>query len=399
MNRYSAWAWISVCLALAACGGVEVSSGSNDVYPGRDAAAELDGAAQLDAGAAGDATDDARVDAAGNTVAPAGAVKDEVAAKDGANALATTATSWSYRVDALPSEHVAFELTFAPTTAKVTASVDRWSGTTPVSIGSTADGSGLRVLAVRDAGATRTFWMRVASVGALTSASLKVTRTSFAEGIKCAADCAKLLQLPLPNDKAVDGYAVTAAPARYQFGRRDMVMFIRQVAAEMAKTGHSAIEVADISQWNGETPGTDVGALRHLSHQRGKDVDLSLYGLDKKSVWRSYCTTETTSGGTICKTGTATNFDAYTNAAFFGRFYASDRVTYMFLDQVLIAEVKPQAAQVIKDGHVSATYAPYYADGKHLQHWPNHGNHVHVRVSEDTSPTKSLLVEPAFIGP
>jgi hypothetical protein len=252
---------------------------------------------------------------------------------------------------------------------------------------------------VRDAEASRSFWVRVASTTSLTSAALKVTRTPFAEGIKCVSDCAKLLQLPLPNDKTVDGYGVTTAPARYQFGRRDLVMFIRNVGREMARTGHSAFEIADVSQWNGETPGADVGALRHLSHQRGKDVDISLYGLDKKSTWRSYCTTEATSGGTTCKKGTATNFDAYANAWFFGEFYASDRVTYMFLDQVLIDEVKPQVAQVIKDGHVSAAYAAFYTDGKHLDHWPNHPNHVHVRVSEDASPTKSLLAEPDFIGP
>ncbi len=386
---------MSCGLAIAACSGNETSSVSNVGDTAYDGGSALD----AEGSATDGSTSDSPADAALATIAPVSTVAGEIPAKDGPNTLATTATSWVYRVDALPSEHVAFEVTFAPATAKVTVSVDRWSGNTPVSIGSTADGSGLRVLAVRDAGATRTFWVRIASAGALTSAALGVTRTSFSEGIKCTSDCAKLLQLPLPNDKQIDGYGVTGSPARYQFGRRDMVMFIRHVAGEMAKTGHSAIEVADVSQWNGETPGADVGALRHLSHQRGKDVDLSLYGLDKKSAWRSYCTTETTSEGTTCKKGTATNFDAYTNAWFFGQFYASDRVTYMFLDQVLIDEVNPQVAQVIKDGHVSASYAAFYTDAKHLAHWRNHANHVHIRVSEDASPTKSLLAEPDFMGP
>jgi len=92
---------------------------------------------------------------------------------------------------------------------------------------------------------------------------------------------------------------------------------------------------ADLSQWNGETPGNDVGSPRHVSHQRGKDVDISLYGLDGLSTWRSYCTTETTSGGRECIAGTMHDYDGTANALLFGDFFATGSVTMSFLDQEL----------------------------------------------------------------
>ena len=33
-------------------------------------------------------------------------------------------------------------------------------------------------------------------------------------------------------------------------------------------------------------------------------------------------------------------------------------------------------------GVMDASLEPLFADGTHLQHWPNHDNHVHIRVSE-----------------
>jgi hypothetical protein len=218
---------------------------------------------------------------------------------------------------------------------------------------------------------------------AVTGATLNLTRTPFTDGIHCLDDCAHLLQLPTRNDPEVDGYTYDAATIfRYQFGRRDLVMFLRYTAQQRVLEGKRPIIPQDFSQWDGQTPGTDVGAPRHLSHQRGKDVDVSLYAADGESIWQSYCTTEAVSGGRQCVPGTRKNFDGYESAREIGHFYESGRVTMCFLDQELIAAVVPGAQAASADGLIAAELVPLYGDGVHLQHWPNHDNHVHVRVSE-----------------
>jgi murein endopeptidase len=136
--------------------------------------------------------------------------------------------------------------------------------------------------------------------------------------------------------------------------------------------------VEDLSQWDGQTPGTDTGSLRHASHQRGKDVDLSLYGLDRRTVWRSFCTVQRTAEGRECVAGTARDLDALANVQYFAQYFATSRVTVSFLDRELIALVRPAA----RTAGLLPSVLSQFNDGVHLQHWPNHDNHIHVRVSE-----------------
>lgn len=138
----------------------------------------------------------------------------------------------------------------------------------------------------------------------------------------------------------------------------------------------------DLSQWDGQTPGTDVGAPRHASHQRGKDVDLSLYGLDGQSVWRSYCTTEQTADGRECVAGTESGLDGVANARFFADFFATGRVTMCFLDRELHPTVFAGLDTAVSAGQIEVSLSGLFTDGVHIQHWPNHDNHIHVRVSE-----------------
>jgi len=286
------------------------------------------------------------------------------------------------RVDTLPGQHVAFDLRFPSGTAGVLLHVDRWDGETAVPLEVTDGGDGIRVLAVLDQDGPRTFWVRIEADQAITGATLTITRTPFEDGNQCPADCAHLLQLPIPNDPARDGYRIDGATFRYQFGRRDLLMFIRHAGQHVLAKGMVPYKVADISQWDGETPGTDRGAPRHASHQRGKDVDLSLYGSDGTSSFRSYCTTVNNGDGRECVTGTLTGYDGHANALMFSSFYATGRMTYGFLDAELIGATIPGAERGVDDGDIDAALLPLYSDGRHLDHWPNHDNHIHVRVSE-----------------
>src|SRR5262249_60329857 len=108
------------------------------------------------------------------------------------------------------------------------------------------------------------------------------------------------------------------------------------------------------AQGDGMTPGVDVGAPRHVSHQRGKDVDISLYGTDGLAVWRSYCTTQTTSAGRECMPGSEKGLDAYESAREFSGWFESGRGTVCFLDRELIAQGAPAAQQAGRGGRSDA---------------------------------------------
>ena len=182
---------------------------------------------------------------------------------------------------------------------------------------------------------------------------------------------------------------------RYQFGRRDLLMMVRYTAQQMALAGYGPIIPEDFSQWDGETPGVDRGAPRHASHQRGKDVDISLYGLDGQAPWRTYCELMWTDGRE-CVPGTVMNYDGYANARMFAGFYQSGRVTRCFLDEELIPPTENGADTGVADGSIAAALRPLYSDGVHLQHWPFHDNHIHVRISEE--PYASAATAPGTDG-
>jgi hypothetical protein len=288
------------------------------------------------------------------------------------------------RVDVLPSEHVTFFATFAQGDASVVMDVLRWDGTSAVSLGTTDAGEGLCTLAVFDPTGPRTFWARVRSMeGDAIDVTLTITRVPFEDGASCSGDCDRLLQLPLTIDALTDGYTHTSSTVfRYQYGRRDMVMFVRHAGHTMGAMGLAPFVPEDLSQWGGLTPGTDVGAPRHALHQRGKDGDFSLYGLDGQSIWRSFCTTRETADGRECVPGTETGLDGLATAQLLADFYGTGRVTMCFLDRELHATVIAGAHEGVMRGLVDPALEPLYADGVHLQHWPNHDNHVHIRLSE-----------------
>jgi hypothetical protein len=87
-------------------------------------------------------------------------------------------------------------------------------------------------------------------------------------------------------------------------------------------------------------------------------------------------------------------FDGRTNALLFGSHLISGRVTMSFLDRELIPALRDGAKQASDAGALPAELLPLYSDGKHVQHWPNHDNHIHVRVSETEYNAKIDWEEP-----
>lgn len=353
-------------------------AGSLDGSPAPDATPPADTGPLPDAGPGPDAGPPP------SGIAPPAVVPGEVVATDGDNPFTASAdAAATFRLDVREGEHVGFFLQFAPNEGDVTMAVLRWDGSSTVQIGITDAGPSLRTLAVVEPAGPRTHWVVVESPTRV-SGTLTVTRTPYEDAPACTSDCAKLLQFPLPTDPARDGYSNTSGTVfRYQFGRRDLVMMVRWAGRTLAARGFAPFFPEDFSQWDGETPGIDRGSPRHASHQRGKDVDISLYGTDGTAPWRSYCDAISTSDGRECRAGSMSGFDGASNAAMLESYFATGRVTMCFLDAELIPYVVDGAEALAAGGLLDASLVPLYGDGRHLQHWPNHDNHVHIRVSEE----------------
>ncbi len=65
-----------------------------------------------------------------------------------------------------------------------------------------------------------------------------------------------------------------------------------------------------------------------------------------------------------------------------------------FLDEQLIDPTIDGAIVAATADALEPALVPLYSDGVHLQHWPNHDNHLHVRVSEEAT-----FAEEAFEAP
>ena len=314
-------------------------------------------------------------------------------------------TSVSFKSD--PQQHVGLVLLFDEPDAPITMSVSRTESGSEKLLGADKSGLGRRMLSVFDPGDPREYLVDISTTGARVSCVLSIIRTNFADASTCNSDCGRLLQLPLPSNQLIDGYRPTTNTLfRYQFGRRDLIMFVRHVAHTMRQAGYGLVIPLDLSQWDGDTPGMDVGKPRHHSHKRGRDVDLSLFDNSATARLRAYCDTmpspekglepspgeyiysrkvrsdASSSGQLVCRSGRVHDFNAYAIAQMLGLFFETRAVTLSFLDHELLLLVKEAAQLTLRDGLITPKIAALFADGIHLQHWPNHIDHIHIRVRE-----------------
>ena len=187
--------------------------------------------------------------------------------------------------------------------------------------------------------------------------------------------------LPISRD---EGFFLQSA-ARYQFARTDVIAsLLRAFARTRAKFKRDPIAIADISQWDGVRPATDLGRPRHISHEGGRDVDLALAANDEEpSTVRAHCTgvliEETTQG---CGPGTVRGFDAQRMAYFLGAlFETSPPVEKIFVDDVYLRELR-KAAERLHDKRVLKDAAfEGLSDDAIVRASPWHTDHLHVRFA------------------
>ena len=193
-----------------------------------------------------------------------------------------------------------------------------------------------------------------------------------------------LIGLPAPTSRG-DGYLLQS-PSRYLFLRVDvastLVAALRQTRTRFRR---DPIAVADISQWDGRRPATDLGRPRHISHEGGRDVDLALPADDgEPSTVRLHCegvlVQEDVQG---CAPGTARGVDTLRLAYLLGLLIDSTpgAIEKIFIDDVYMRELH-QSAQVLRDRKwiKNDGFAALSEDGL-LRASPWHTDHVHVRFS------------------
>lgn len=186
---------------------------------------------------------------------------------------------------------------------------------------------------------------------------------------------------PISRD---EGYFLQS-PARYQFARADVIAaLLRAFQKTRARFKKDPIAIADISQWDGIRPATDLGRPRHISHEGGRDVDVALAASDEEpSTVRAHCTgvliDATTQG---CGPGTARGFDAQRMAYFLGLlFETSPPVEKIFIDDVYLRELRRAAERLHERRLLKDLGFEGLANDTIVRPSPWHTDHLHVRFA------------------
>jgi hypothetical protein len=181
-----------------------------------------------------------------------------------------------------------------------------------------------------------------------------------------------------------EGYFLQS-PARYQFARTDVIAaLLRAFQKTRTRFKRDPIAIADISQWDGIRPATDLGRPRHISHEGGRDVDVALAANDEEpSTVRAHCTgvlVEQTVQG--CGPGTARGFDASRMAYFLGVLFESvPPVEKIFVDDVYLRELRRAAERLHERRLLKDRGFEGLSDDAIVRPSPWHTDHLHVRFA------------------
>lgn len=297
-----------------------------------------------------------------DALAPAGAFDGEPASSGGNDISIRPDWGQALRFDVPASTHVTFRLSASNHEMQIL----QWTGDAVEEMAITTG----RTMAVLDDFADRTYWVRAR--GDTSTSAVSATYLPFRKGLTCEDDCARLMQLPLANDPEQDGYdMVEGVVYRYQFGRRDVLMSVRDAGRVIASQGVMPFTVEDLSKESGAKP------PGHASHTEGKDIDLSVYDVDGNATWIPQCN-ET---GDNCIRGTDFGMDVDSMARKIGALVAGERITHIFLDREFHDRFFAAADDLVAMGMLPPSAVPYMKSV--VMHWPNHNNHIHIRYQTD----------------
>lgn len=222
------------------------------------------------------------------------------------------------------------------------------------------------------------------------------TTTSGCPDWHCeGTNCQDIVEVPgsiqaVSASSIFGGYYI--AHPRYRFLRRDLAQLIAYATCEVAVKfpGTQPLGLLDLSQRDGNTPGSDVGELRHPegTHQ-GDDLDLSYYATNGVNNGRIMCGngTDTNDNGVpgvyndgyMCTTETNA-VDWQREAYFFAMMASSPQVRVFGVDETFADDFQRELDQQLSDGWISQAQhdrALMLGTG-HADGWDFHMHHSHM---------------------
>ena len=223
--------------------------------------------------------------------------------------------------------------------------------------------------------------------------------TSTCPDWHCTTGCADLVAMPGSFDPASaqakkDGYYIGTLK-KYSYLRKHITLAIAWSACEVMRRspGTAPLAIQDMSQVDGKTPGTDVGAPRHpTTTHTGSDVDISYYQTDGDNDIQIVCGdgSDTNGNGTpgryndgyFCTTD-KNIVDWDREVWFFAKMADTPLVRVFGIDQTMPAKFTSGADALQKSGAIDAavkgrmTILGYGASGG----WQFHHHHTHMSYS------------------
>ena len=178
-----------------------------------------------------------------------------------------------------------------------------------------------------------------------------------------------------------------ALPESTSYLRRDLMMAIKYATAKVAcESGAHPLALGDMSDRDGETPGTAHGVPRHPrgTHEAGRDIDVAYYqrGTPDNHL-RPICPHVTDGVEQWHCTGPPTTLDARRTALFIGFLFESARVRIVGIDGAALAPIerwlqRACAARTIAAEACARVRLGYEMSDTGRLWYLGHHNHMHV---------------------
>ncbi len=218
--------------------------------------------------------------------------------------------------------------------------------------------------------------------GATANYDIVVQTSDWHWGRECSdilseAVCAALVEFP--QTYQVDhGYLVSHLP-HYSHVRRSVAYPVQDAAIQVhsAFPGTPPIELLDMSEADGSTPGTMEDILRHPAgtHEDGWDIDVAYYQIGSDNLARSICPDH---DGSFC-TGDATGLDPVRTAYFTAQLCDAIGLQVIAVDPAAHDAIQVAVDALIADGRL--TTAESSCLDTRLQsgeRWPKNHTKMHL---------------------
>ena len=245
-----------------------------------------------------------------------------------------------------------------------------------------------RLAVYNDGSSERTFSFAVTPYeSAATDYDLLLRVSDWHEGKNCdsfyssvgsgdeSGPCNRIMQFPGHNSDS-DGYKVEHQ-AHYSNLRREVAYLVSYATQETtaAFAGTNPLALMDMSEQEGETPGTMVSSLRHPegTHVDGNDIDIAYYQNGADNSGRAVCEND----GYFC-TGSPTLLDAERTAYFMAKLFDSNHVRVIGVDTKIAAALFDAADDLKDSGKITtAQRNKFDSDMAYGDGWPFHHHHLH----------------------